>query len=227
MSSEWALKINQRTQNKKNCLLFTTIAFNVSFLFYDAAEESNFTPYLNMTTATTTQQRAIWMKLVNELRGKLQAAMNHKTLMRVNIKKFFMLILHLSRLCARCNINLWFFSSPFNAQLSKKKRTRLRVHCVTRVLFYFWRNAFVMAATRLKVKTFYCSSTSTIKENLESCSTHCLNFIYYYVVIVVLATNFNRNHNQFHFIPRKSLLIWPTFAFYSSIQTQSQAFIRE
>lgn len=65
----------------------------------------------------------------------------------------------------------------------------------------FWRNAFVMAATRFKVKIFYCSST--IKENLESCSTHCLNFIYYYVVIVLLATNFNRNHNQFHFIPRK------------------------
>lgn len=40
--------------------------------------ESNFTPYLNgMTTKTK-----------RELRGKLQA-MNHKTLMRVNIKKLF------------------------------------------------------------------------------------------------------------------------------------------
>ena len=41
------------------------------------------------------------------------------------------------------------------------------------------------------------------RESGELYSTHCLSFIYYYVVIVLLATNFNRNHNQFHFIPRK------------------------
>lgn len=41
--------------------------------------ESNFTPYLNGMTMTTKREL------------KLQA-MNHKTLMRVNIKKFFMIL---------------------------------------------------------------------------------------------------------------------------------------
>ena len=124
---------NKSAENKGNCLHFTTISFNVSFLFYDAAEESNFTPYLNMTTATTTQQRTIWMKLVNELREKLQAAMNHKTLMRVNIKKFFMLILHIACLCTALQYKFMIFFISFqffNAQLS---RTRLSVHCVTKI----------------------------------------------------------------------------------------------
>lgn len=59
------------------------------------------------------------------------------------------------------------------------------------------------SATRFKVKIFYCCSSAIKRESGELCSTHCLSFIYYYVVIVLPATNFNRNHNQFHFIPRK------------------------
>lgn len=68
----------------------------------------------------------------------------------------------------------------------------------------FWKKCIRHgSATRFKVKIFYCCSSAIKRESGELCSTHCLSFIYYYVVIVLPATNFNRNHNQFHFIPRK------------------------
>lgn len=91
------LKINQQTHESREEMLLIRdskcrlvkpsfslffMTLNASFYFMmlrRRMSESNFTPYLNGMTMTTKREL------------KLQA-MNHKTLMRVNIKKFFMIL---------------------------------------------------------------------------------------------------------------------------------------